>query len=187
MAELFILQEGYFYWEEEVLNADSTIVLVKSDKNVIIETGGRGAENVILEKLAEHNLKPEDISLVINTHNHTDHVWNNHLFKNADLFGAGVVYKPDGTFRIPKSRDFVKDVEIVKTPGHTPEDCTVFVTTEKGVYAVVGDLIMSQKQLESGDSSFSYDLEKQKESQKKVLERSDFIVPGHRKVFKMPL
>jgi len=184
MAELFILQEGYFYWDDEVLNADSTIVLVKSDKNIIIETGGRGTEKLIAEKLAEHGLTFEDISLVINTHNHPDHVWNNYLFKNADIFEAGVVYKPDGTFRVPKNLDLAKDIEIMKTPGHTPEDFTVLVTTEKGVYAVTGDLIMSQKALESADFSFSHDAEKQKEFQKKVLERADFIVPGHGKVFK---
>jgi len=185
MPELKILQEGYFCWEGEVLKADSTIVLIKSDKKIIVDTGGAASAAKLLKVLSAEGIKPEDIDLVINTHNHPDHVWNNYLFKNALVFEAGVYCNQDGTFSIVKDLKVAEGVELVHIPGHTSEDHAVLVKTDAGVYAIVGDLIMSEEALKKGDASFSVDPEKQKESQKKILERADFIVPGHGKVFKV--
>ena len=183
MAELKVLQKGYFYWEEDVLHADSTVVLVTSDKKILVETGGRGSADKIITALKKEGREPKDIDLVICTHNHMDHLWNNYLFENAEIFEAGVLYRKDGTFVVVEDLNVAEGVEIVPTPGHTPEDHTILVRTTEGIYAITGDLIMSEELLKSGDTSFSHDAKLQKKNQNKILEKADFIVPGHGKMF----
>lgn len=48
--------------------------LVKREKCVLVDTGLPEKLNVILEELKKNNINPEDISLIVATHNHADHV-----------------------------------------------------------------------------------------------------------------
>src|ERR1700737_3723925 len=62
---------------------------------VLIDTGCRGAEadmrefrgvnRAVADALAEHDLSPADVSLVINTHLHFDHCGQNPVFAHARL------------------------------------------------------------------------------------------------------
>lgn len=185
MAKLKVLQQGYFRWEEEKLNADSSVVLVVSDdKRILVDTGGRTSLEKIITGLSKEGLKPSDIDLIISTHNHPDHVWNNYAFGNATVFEASVLYKPDGTFEPAPDFQPAQDVSLLKTPGHTPEDYTVLVETEEGIYALTGDVIMNENLLNEGDASFSYAPDVQKESQRLIFKNADFIIPGHGPMFK---
>lgn len=186
MAEVKILREGYFKWDKDKLFSDCTITLIKGEKTIIVDTGGRDTDKDLLDALKRENLKPDDISIVINTHNHPDHVWNNFLFKNASIIEAGVSYTSKKCFKESEKLTISKDVELIHTPGHTPEDYTVLVKTKDGLIAVVGDLIMNEKTLKTGDTYFSSDSNLQKENQIKTLKRVKYIIPGHGPMFKSP-
>lgn len=57
--------------------------LVFGEQVCLIDTGPAGGEQNILDALAALEMSPADISLVINTHEHPDHIGGNTFFKEA--------------------------------------------------------------------------------------------------------
>jgi len=57
--------------------------LVLGEKVCLIDTGAAGGEQNIVEALWRVGISPEDVSLVINTHEHPDHIGGNTFFKEA--------------------------------------------------------------------------------------------------------
>ena len=53
--------------------------LITADVNVLIDTGLMSDYPRLEETLFELGLKPDDIDLVLNTHEHCDHVGGQHL------------------------------------------------------------------------------------------------------------
>lgn len=48
--------------------------LIRGEKNhILVDTGVPGSETKILQQLRDHNIRPEDISLIIISHGHVDH------------------------------------------------------------------------------------------------------------------
>jgi glyoxylase-like metal-dependent hydrolase (beta-lactamase superfamily II) len=75
-------------------------------------------------------------------------------------------------------------VQIIATPGHTSEDISVLVTTERGVVAIVGDLFENAD--DDRDESwvrFSRDPRRQRTHRAEILSIADLIVPGHGDMF----
>jgi glyoxylase-like metal-dependent hydrolase (beta-lactamase superfamily II) len=57
------------------LNAWVNVFLLRGeDGAVLVDTGIAGQEDLILERLAEHGVKPQDVRLILITHGHGDHV-----------------------------------------------------------------------------------------------------------------
>ena len=77
---------------------------------------------------------------------------------------------------------FTNDIEIIKTPGHSYDNITLFVKTEKGVVAVVGD-VFTKKGYE--DDEFAQDMATLKKSRKLVKEKANFIIPGHGDIYEV--
>ena len=75
------------------------LLITNASRNMLIDTGigelperyrkfytvKRKPEQNLKTQLAQHNLKPEDIDIIINTHLHFDHCGNNTLFPNAKI------------------------------------------------------------------------------------------------------
>jgi len=183
-ATVKILVKGYFKWlSENKLKASSNIVLVRDgDKNIIVDTGNEVVESNLLKALKEENLKPEDIDIVINTHSHSDHRGNNHLFKKAVFYVYANTIKKDvyEFFPVVKSMQVTTNTKIVQAVGHTKEDISLIVETKEGFYAITGDLFKDQE----NDVEFCDDEIKLQESQTKIKALSDYIVPGHGEIFK---
>ena len=72
---------------------------------------------------------------------------------------------------------------MIHTPGHTPNCYSILVETEKGTFAIVGDLIALEDDLITGRRPHSFDFELQKKSRNKILEVADYIVAGHGGIF----
>ena len=89
----------------------SLVYLLKlENKNILIDTSSKENQQELLENLKELNLKPENINIVLLTHNHYDHNENTNLFPNAKIYDAKNINE------LP-----MKDIEIIKTPGHTKD------------------------------------------------------------------
>lgn len=186
MAEVVVLLEGYSSEQSDgSVLADCTITLIKSSKNIIVDTGNVGDEEKIVSKLQKQGLTPDDIDFVVHSHGHPDHVACSYLFKNASIIGFGTINKGDVFNFFDDIYQIDDEVEIKKTPGHTSLDVTVFVKTPEGVVAVAGDLFDNENDnLETNIAKpWSYNWPQQEESRKYVWEHADFIVPGHGKRF----
>ena len=53
----------------EIVNAH----VVRGERAVLVDTGWPGSEPVLLKRLAETGVRPEDLSLILLTHGHVDH------------------------------------------------------------------------------------------------------------------
>lgn len=186
MAEVKILVKGYFKWlNENKLKASSTVTLINdSGKKIIIDTGNIIVEQEIIKALKKEGLNPEDIDIVVNTHSHSDHRDNNHLFRNATIYVQEDTIKGDTYefFPVEKSILLAPHTRLIQTPGHTSEDISILAETDEGVYAVVGDLYFFKQ---NDNAEFTHDEIKLQESKRKVLALADYIIPGHAEVFKV--
>ena len=129
--------------------------IFKEDGGKIIAHGLRGmVVRPIQSQLADLGLSPKDISIVILSHAHFDHVGNASLFKNARwfvqreehtaMFGQNFEdygYIPALYKELKNSKIELMDgdldifgdgsVQVISTPGHTPGHCSLLVRLAK--------------------------------------------------------
>jgi glyoxylase-like metal-dependent hydrolase (beta-lactamase superfamily II) len=192
MAEVKILVEGVHKGKNKI-RASSTITLIKSNKNIIVDTGSFKDEQKIINALNKEDLKPKDIDIVVLTHLHLDHTRNANIFSNAVLYvkhsNSGTKWDiNDITLEQLEIDDLkiAKDTKIILTPGHFPFHASVVVNTKKGVIVIAGDAISQEKYANMKNIPKSvWNKEEYDESRKKVLEIADYIIPGHGKMFKV--
>ena len=199
MAEVKILIEGiHKKTEEDKLKISSTITLIKTNKNILVDTGSFLDEKKIIEELKKENLSPKDIDIVVLTHLHLDHIINLHLFKNSKVFckfrGGGypgqVHFPKDGYLQrsnLTDGAEIADDVLIILTPGHSDDMISVVVDTNKGKIIVAGDAFPSEEflDLDKQLDPLLIDVEEFNKSRKKVLEMADWVIPGHGPIFKV--
>ena len=175
MAEVKILLGGYSSTDTGG-HSCSTVVLVRDGNLVmVVDPGTMKDQNLLVDALAKEGLEPEDVNVVFITHSHMDHYRSIGMFPNSkalDFWGwwEGDVWREcDGKI--------TEDIEMVKTPGHSDGSLTLFIKTEKGVVAVCGDVFWKENEPE--EDPFATNLEKLKKSRDLVLERADWVIPGH--------
>jgi len=153
----------------------STVVLLKGEKNIIVDPGNYGFEEEILENLSKEGLKPEDIDYVINTHKDYDHILNNYLFKQKKIIQPPGVIWHDKKVDCYKSLDKIKipEIELIDTKGHRDQHMSIVVKIDNKTYVIAGDAI-TYDMLE-----FDFRNDDEKKSAKKILDIADVIIPGH--------
>ena len=133
---------------------------------ILVDTGvGWGDDQLIREwrvvnrhmadALAEHDLSPADVKIVINSHLHFDHCGQNAVFKHAPFYiqrselsrARAVGENAARWFDFAGARfelidgdaEVADGVRVVATPGHTVGHQSVFVTTADGSAVMIGD------------------------------------------------
>lgn len=192
MYEVHVLFDGYCQPTEGGMLANCSCTLIKGPKNIIVDTMTPWDGKRLLDAIQKLDVRCDDIGYVISTHGHSDHVGNNNLFLNAKhLVGRCVSYKEkyydDGTFfNKDDIYEIDEHVQVVSTPGHTLSDVSVVVKTTKGIFGIVGDLFENENDML--DESIWLDAgsenpELQRRNRKYILDKVDWIVPGHGTMF----
>ncbi len=182
MAEVKIILEGYTSADRPGDEATCcTISFVRDGKiSMIVDPGTAKRQQIIVDKLKENGLKIDDINFVCITHSHMDHYRNIGMFPNAKSLDFWGIWDGD------KVKDWIpqfsKNIEIIKTPGHNYDGITLLINTNKGKVAICGDVFWKENYPEK--DPYASDNNLLKESRKKVLELSDWIVPGHAGIYK---
>ena len=139
---------------------------------VLVDTGVGGPQQVlddwrvvnrsVADALAELDMTPGDIGLVINTHLHFDHAGNNDLLKDATFFVQREHYElakgnpafPNQYWNLPHLSYELVDggttlfpgVEVIPTPGHAPAHQSVLLRLpETGNIMLCGDAVYCQE------------------------------------------
>jgi glyoxylase-like metal-dependent hydrolase (beta-lactamase superfamily II) len=200
MATVKVLVKGeHKKDEQDQLRLCSTVTLIKSDKNIIVDTSSFLEKEQILNSLKEEGLTPKDIEIVVLTHMHLDHVVNTYLFKNAKVYCKfkGQSGYPGqfhdvktGTAQRTEINDGVKltkDVEFILTPGHTPDMISVVIDTADGKVVIAGDAFPDKSFLnkEKQPNPLFMDVPEFNKSRDKILKIADYVVPGHGDIFKV--
>lgn len=171
----------YMFNQGEKMAAPIIMYLVKGgDKLVLVDTGPSDEEwaakyhHGMLQPeemkpavaLKNIGVDPEDIEIVVNTHLHWDHSFNNHLFPKAKIYVQRkemqyavsplpphyVYYESHQMGMKPKwldsirriqavdgDTDLVPGIRLVTIPGHTPGMQGVLVNTVKGRGLIASD------------------------------------------------
>lgn len=132
---------------------------------------------------------PDDISTVINTHGHSDHIGNNNLFLKAKhIVGQNISFKNQYELHDFEDAYVIEDgIKVISTPGHTLGCVSVIVNNgicngNEGVIGVVGDLF--ERCADIDDDSIwieagSEDPKAQYRNRSAVADVVDYILPGH--------
>ncbi len=192
MAEIKILIEGYAKEENGVWYASPATILIRdSGLNILVDPGAN--KELLLESLDKEGLKPENIDIVFLTHYHLDHILNIRLFPNKDIYDGNTINSNDKIVKysgnIPNT-----NVQVIPTPGHAHEHCSLLVETKKGKIVSAGDVFWwkdneeqktDKESLMKHEDLYVKDKEALIKSRKKLLEIADYIIPGHGKMFKV--
>jgi N-acyl homoserine lactone hydrolase len=172
----FLLKAGLLERDEEgnILDARSSVTLIlAASKMIVVDTGLAGEAEEILGRLAKLELSPEEVDLVINTHNHPDHCGNNDLFWRAQVLSG------KGAERIKEGDIVAPGVWIMETPGHTL-DCISVVCESSRRIVVAGDALpLMGNYLKWVPPRLHVDRDLAMKSMARIVEAADLVVPGH--------
>ena len=164
-----------------ILVADSTSVLIRTDDRlIVVDPSTEYMRPAIKTSFKQIGVFPKDVDTVILTHSHHDHVGNLNLFPKAR------VLIHSGGEPIARAEEFdgeelkvCEGVKIVHTPGHCPEECSVFVDADRR-YAIAGDTVpLEDNYRQMVPPALNCDREQAFESLKRVCGYADVVVPGH--------
>lgn len=136
-------------------NMDSNCYLIE---DMLVDTGTGFNEEYLISQIERHGVNRKDISLVVNTHCHFDHIGGNYLFedaeiavheldaismKNRDDLGTSMnAFENEANSRVDielKDGDEIRGFKIIHTPGHTAGGICLW----DGVNLISGDTVFS--------------------------------------------
>ena len=177
MPAVFLLKPGSIKRDElgAILDARSSSTLILSQGcKIVVDTGQRGDEESILQALGELQINLEEVDILVNTHCHSDHCSNNHLFCRARTLAAAA----EGEMIAP-------GVRVMATPGHSPDSISVVVDAEETV-VIAGDALPTMgNYLKKVPPALHTDCNLALASMIRIMEIADIVVPGHDRPFSL--
>ncbi len=147
--------------------SSSTLILSRGCK-IVVDTGQKGDEEAILQALGELQIRPEEVDILVNTHCHSDHCSNNHLFCRARTLAAAT-----------EGEMIASGVRVMATPGHSPDSISVVVQAKKTV-VLAGDALPTMgNYLKKVPPALHTDRNLALASMLRIMEMADIVVPGH--------
>jgi len=194
MATVTVLVKGYAHRTPSgsYVASPSTILIRDSGNTVLVDPGSN--RKLLQEAMSAHGLTPDGIDLIYLTHYHLDHLLNIGLFPDNVLADAWATYFRDGytAFKGPLPGTSIR---ILLTPGHAAEHSSLIVKTERGRCGIAGDVFWWDDRLEQKTTfqsllalpdPYALDRVALRESRLKLLQETDYIIPGHGETFDVP-
>lgn len=192
-VRVFVLKEGTIDREPDgtILDASSSVTLVLSDDtSIVVDTAMPQDAEEIKTALAVHDLTPEAVDILVNTHCHADHTGCNRLFTNAEV----VVHREEGAARCVSGKvrriegtleELAPGVTVIHTPGHSRGSISVVAVTDYGTWVMAGDALPTPDNYVAWvPPGIHYDAEVALDSMRRIVDQADTIVPGHGPPFK---
>ncbi|WP_169582070.1 MULTISPECIES: MBL fold metallo-hydrolase [Microbacterium] len=160
------------------LGWSSVGIVVHGDDLLLLDTGGPGYRALWDQWLGELSADRHDVTAVLLTHSHWDHLGAAPHFPNARYVmtaeeyawavtgGATSPYvdsvtvahlRATGRLDLVAGGDQVGPVEVLATPGHTPGHLSFAVTTADGRDVFAGDAIKDTRELLTGVFAITQD------------------------------
>lgn len=195
MNKIHILIEGYAHPgnNDTYVASPSTVLIDTGEKKILVDPGANAT--LLQEKLKELSLEEKDIDFIYLSHYHPDHFLNIKLFPNLPVYDGEMIWSGD-LEEFHSGNLGIDGIEILKTPGHSPEHTSLLVDTDEGKVCIAQDVFWWEDGKQKSDTEkdllelvdpFVSDEEALKKSRKLVLEKADWIIPGHGKKFINPL
>jgi glyoxylase-like metal-dependent hydrolase (beta-lactamase superfamily II) len=194
MNKVTVLVEGYAYpYKDGCYAASPTCTLVESGNMKFIVDPGTDKEKLLIA-LDKNNLASKDIDFIYLSHYHPDHWLNVRLFPEHDIYDGEICWRGSEEIFHKGKLPGTVGVEIIKTPGHATEHTSLLVDTPEGVVCISADVFWWEDKHQKSDTvvellghrdPFGSDKSALIKSRKLILEKADFVIPGHGKKFKI--
>lgn len=162
-------------------------------EDVLVDTGTGENMDYILESIQQAGINPEDLSFIVNTHNHYDHIGGNRYLdlkvamheedalalENGDdsatvaaMFGESLG-KMEVDWKLHEG-DMIHDFEVLHTPGHTRGGICLY----DGETLISGDTVFAEGGF--GRMDLGGSVNDMLESLKRLSELEvKYLLPGH--------
>lgn len=188
----------------------STVALLRSgNETILVDTGGYAYRELLDYQLKARGLQREDITSVVVTHLHWDHVCNYTLFPRARVFvpndeldwasqqAVGTWFLPEfhverlacdpNVVRVHDRDEFLPGVVGVAVPGHTPGSMAYIAGSLDGSIIVAGDAVKNLAELTSERADLTLDPTTSADSIRRIrtialAEPTNLLVFGHDRV-----
>jgi glyoxylase-like metal-dependent hydrolase (beta-lactamase superfamily II) len=207
--------EGIHRIDEASSNmAHANVYLVINGKELlVVDTGTSGNAKKIVEYIQKIGHQPSDVSTIVLTHYHMDHMGSAKDLKdltNAKVaahvedadFVAGkkpfpkpknLLFRAVSSFIKPtpvdvdialKDGDKIGNLTVIATPGHSPGSIALFDEQRKALF--VGDTLrFDGTKVTGAPQHFTWNADKEEESIKKIsMLEFDIMLPGHGEILK---
>lgn len=189
------------------LGWSSVCLLRDTSRTVLVDTGPPAYIPLLHDRLGLLGIEPKDVTDILATHLHWDHVGNFTMFPNATVTVSRkelewAVKQPPGTTFVPdlhvqRLAESVKQVHLVEdghevlsgihamaTPGHTPGHLAYQTSTAEGKVLFAGDSIKNRYELATSNVDSSMDFTASRASVDKLrailqADPSTSVIPGH--------
>ena len=164
-------------------SSSSTLIRCRGH-NIVVDTGSAFMKAGIKTSLKQIGVFPDEVDILILTHNHGDHTGNVGMFPKARI----LMHSGDEPFKGAETIDgpeykVCEGVRIVHTPGHTPGSCSVFVSGDRN-YVITGDACpLKDNFLKHIPPRLNCDESAAMESLRRIEAFADVVVPGHDQPF----
>lgn len=191
MTTVDVLIEGYAKEKEGGWLATATTTLIEDNELKVLVDPGINRQ-LLLDILTEQGFTLADIDYVFMTHYHPDHVFLCSLFENSLILDGNTIYQSD---QETEYSDLIPEtnVEVITTPGHTSEHCSLVADTNQGTVVIAGDVFwwMEDEDQATDDyesliqhpDTYAQDWTQLIQSRQQILEIADLIIPGHGLIF----
>ena len=190
---------GAFGWSSLWLLSDAR-------RNILVDTGPFAYIPLIPQSLERVGLSADDITDVIFTHLHWDHLANFTMFGQATLWvgqtelnwasdqSAGTPFVSDVHVRellrvgerlqrVSNGEQILGGISVINTPGHTPGHLAFHLETETGDHIFAGDSVKNIRELTTARADSTMDAEASRASidrlRSLLRDTSGLLVPGH--------
>ena len=163
-----------------ILEAHSTVTLIRAKRGfILVDTSDRSWRQRLLDALDAADVDPAEVTVVVSTHLHHDHVGNNDLFSKA-RFLARQEESPGPEYAVvAENMDLDQGVRLLHLPGHTLGSMGVLVQAERA-YLIAGDALPTKDNYDRWlPPGFHQDREAALRSMELLRDCAEIIVPGH--------
>ncbi len=183
-ARVHILTAGYVRrGSDGNSRVASTVAFVRDGAvRLIIDPGMVAQRDDILGPLASLNESQGSITDVVISHHHPDHTLHTALFPSARVHDFQAIYRGDLWIDRPAEGYHLSPaIQLIATPGHTPQDITTLVGTADNIVAFTHLWWMASGPAED---PYAPDPALLHASRERVLRLATLIVPGHGEPFR---
>ena len=195
--QIYSILEGKPFMTEFGIVGYSTVVLIKQgNRNIVFDCGQRGCALQLKDGLKKAGITPGEVTDVVISHLHFDHVGNLPLFKNAKVWMSETEWKnacgdPDEWHDIPACEyirrscevEYVKegdkiadDITVIELPGHT----WGLIGLKCGEDTILcSDAIKNRYEMWENMPLMSMDAEVSRRTAERIRREAKHVYPGH--------